>query len=287
MILVALAACGRDRSEPAAPRPIATAAPDAAPVASGPDAAPLPPHRRFPTTAAALAAIVPASARVDRPDVRPTLAVFREDILPPLAPRLSDLVLETWIVDPKCGKRGEDATQRVESTMQRPAATKNELALTVDAARAAGVQVHAMRLSCADYDAVAPKQGVDVEKLLGLVTRELVRITASAVAHRDKEAGHKPAIAVYGGALHNDRFPYDSVAAWSYATRIDAATRGTFVEVDLYAPELAAAEPLYAKEPWFPLVAAAGPDRVLVFERGERSFVVVLPVTPGRGPAKP
>ena len=39
--------------------------------------------------------------------------------------------------------------------------------------------------------------------------------------HRDKEPTHRPWIAVYGGALHNDRFPEPGVAEWSYAAAID------------------------------------------------------------------
>ena len=220
--------------------------------------------------------------RTDRPNVRPALAAFRDDVLPGLAPRLSDLVLETWIVDPACGARGQQATAKVESAMRRPGVTQNELGKTVAAAKAAGVHVHAMKMTCADYDAVAPEKGeLDIEKLLALVTRELQRIGASAVVHRARQADARPLVALYGGAIHNDRFPYDSVAQWSYAGAIDQVTKDRFVEIDLYPPELSAAEPLHAKEPWFPLVAAARPDQVLVFERGVRSWVVILPASPG------
>jgi hypothetical protein len=248
--------------------------------------------------AAAITAIVPVDARVvgfgelhvrtDRPGVRPALVAFRDDVLPGLAPRLSDLVLETWIVDGKCGARGQAATAKVESAMKRPVATQNDLGKTVEAARAGGVQVHAMKMTCADYDAVAPESGaVQIETMLALVTRELQRIGASAVVHRDKQADARPVIALYGGALHNDRFPYDSVAQWSYAAAIDQVSKDRYVEIDLYPPELAAAEPVHAKEPWFPLVAAARPDQVLVFERGVRSWVVILPTSAPPPPATP
>jgi hypothetical protein len=265
----------------------ATVVADAAPVAR----LPITDVTRFATVADAIAAIVPSDARVigfgelhsrvDRAQVRPALAVFREDIVPPIAARLSDLVLETWIVDPGCGSAAQVATAKVEAAMKRPASTKNELAKQIEAARAAGIKVHAMKMTCADYDAVAPGKSseVAVETMLDLVTRELGRIAQSAVAYRDKQPDSRPIVAVYGGALHNDRFPYDSVASWSYAAAVDAATGGRYVEIDLYAPELARAEALYEKEPWFPLLAEAAPDKVIVWPRGERSFLVILPTS--------
>ncbi len=51
--------------------------------------------------------------------------------------------------------------------------------------------------------------------MLGLATRELSRIATSAVKYRDRDPAHRPWIAAYGGALHNDRFPDKSVAEWS------------------------------------------------------------------------
>jgi hypothetical protein len=164
--------------------------------------------------------------------------------------------------------------------MKRPEATKTDLAATIEAAKSAGVQVHAMRLGCADYDKIAPAgEEVQVEILLDLVTRELGRVATSAVAHRDKEPDHRPLVAVYGGALHNDRFPIASVASWSYAAGVDKVTADHYVEIDLIAPELAAQDALSQQAAWFPLVVAASRDRVRVFERGDRSFVVILPTS--------
>jgi hypothetical protein len=292
-MVAAVAACACSAKPAAKERPARDAAPvaaatlDAAPEV---DAAPLPPHREFSTLAKAIVAIVPRDARVvgfgelhirtDRPGGVPALARFKNDILPELAPMVSDLVLETWIVDPKCGAKAQDATARVESAMKRPEATKSDLAATIEAAKSANIMVHAMRLGCADYDKVAPAgEDVQVEVLLDLVTRELARIAASAVAHRDKEKDPRPLVAVYGGALHNDRFPIASVAGWSYAAAVDKVSADRFVEIDLVAPELAAQDALSQQAEWFPLVAAASRDRVRVFERGPRSFVIILPTS--------
>jgi hypothetical protein len=266
--------------------------------ACGPEAPPparaataLPEHRSFPDLGAALLAIIPPDARVvgfgelhartDRKVTHTSLASFTQ-ALPAFGDKLSDLVIETWLVDPACGKAAVQTTTKVETMVKRPEATKSEIATLAEAARSARIQPHAMTLGCADYTKITPAGGeVDPVALLSLTTRELTRIAVSAVAHRDREPDHRPWIAVYGGALHNDRFPADSVAEWSYAAEIDRVTGGHFVEIDVIVPDIAAADPKAQGEPWFPLVRAARvPARpVVVWTRAERSFVVVLPPT--------
>src|SRR5207244_2826255 len=106
--------------------------------------------------------------------------------------------------------------------------------------------------------------------MLELVTRELGRLANEGATRSDKQ------ILVYGGALHNDRFPEAGTEEWSYAAKIDGATNNHFVEIDLIVPELAADDAASKRQPWFSLVTAAD-DKVHVYTRGERSFVVVLP----------
>jgi len=241
----------------------------------------------YPDLGAALTAIIPADARVvgfgemhnrtDRAQVTSTLAHFTNEAVPVLKDRLSDLIVETWITDPHCGSAAQVATAKVTTTMKRPAATKSEIAQLADAAKAAGIQPHAMRITCDDYARIAPPgKDIDVPAMLDLTTRELTRIATEAVVHRDKEPTHRPWIALYGGALHNDRFPDKGVEDWSYAAKVDELTHGHFVEVDLIVPELAEGDPASAKQPWFDLVKRAGRS-VQVYTRGERSFVVILP----------
>jgi hypothetical protein len=251
------------------------------------DAAPaLPAHASYPDLGAALSATIPDTARVvgvgelharvDRAAVKQTaLAAFTE-ALPAIGAKVSDLVVETWVVDPKCGQTAVTATQKIETAVKRPATTKNEIALLADAARAAKVQPHAMTLACKDYETIAPAKGeADPVAMLTLTTKELSRIATSAIAFRDKKADPRTWIVVYGGALHNDLYPTEGVAEWSYATGIDAATKGRYVELDLIVPELAEAAETAKQEPWFPLVAGA--TGVRVWKRNDRSFVVILP----------
>jgi hypothetical protein len=114
--------------------------------------------------------------------------------------------------------------------------------------------------------------------MLDLITSELARIAGEAVRHRDKEPGHRPWIALYGGMVHNDRFPAAGVEKWSYGPGVDQLTGDHFVEIDLIVPELAEADADVHKQPWYPLVQAAV-GKVLVYKRGDRSFVMILPRT--------
>jgi len=287
MLAATVVGCGSGNTpaEPAPARPIATQAPiDAAPPV---DAEVLPEHQRYPDLDAALHAVIPADARVvgfgelharvDRASVPSALSRFTR-ALPSFGDKVSDLIVETWVVDPKCGKTAVAATKKIETEVKRPAATKSEITLLAEAARTAGIQPHAMTLSCKDYARLAPAKGEpDPLAMLTLTTKELTRIATSAIAFRDRRPDSRPWITLYGGALHNDRFPDDAVAEWSYAAAIDKASRDRFVEIDLIVPEFAEPDPASQKQPWFPLIATA--HQVRVWKRGERSFVIILPRT--------
>jgi len=290
LLALVLAACGKsaapakDPPTPPPPPPTVAATPDAAPPV---DAPPQPPPGQYATLADALAKVIPADARVigfgelharvDRAQVKSALSHFTA-ALPSFGDKISDLVVETFIVDPKCGQSAQTATKQMETEVKRPEATKSEIQLLADAARAAKIQPHAMTLSCADYKVLVPKGQVDPLAMLTITTRELKRIALSGVAHRDKEGNPRPWIALYGGALHNDLQPDPAIKEWSYAAAVDTATKGRFVEIDLIVPELAAPDPNSQKQPWFDLVKNAG-DWIQIFKRTDHSFVVVLAKT--------
>jgi hypothetical protein len=257
------------------------AVPDA-PVAEAPPVA----NDTYPDLTAALKATIPADARVigfgefhmrtDRAQVKSTLARFTE-ALPAIADNTSDLIVETWTLDGKCQQKAAVATAKVEATVKRPVETKNDIAILAEAARNAKIQPHAMKITCDDYDKITPKdKDWDPSYLLQLTTKELGRIAQEAVSHRDRMKDPRHFITLYGGAMHNDRFPGKGVEDWSYAAKVDGLTKDHFVEVDLIVPELAEADKKNQEaQPWYPLVDHAD-DKVHVFKRGDRSFVIVL-----------
>lgn len=229
--------------------------------------------------ASAIASVVPDDARVigigelhtrrDGPAVGSALAAFTR-ALPALGDRVSDLVVETWVPDGDCGMAAE-STARIEKAVMRREETKTEVGDLATTARSLGIQPRAMKLGCDDYKTLAPAgKEPDPAALLTFTTRELTRVTKEALA---KPANARPWVMVYGGALHNDRFPAAGVEEWSYVAAVESVAK--VVEIDVVVPELAEADPASQKQPWFSLVK----DRhdIAVFKRGERSFVIVLP----------
>lgn len=246
-------------------------------------------HQRWPEgvteyadLAAAINALVPTDtrlvgfgelhARTDRPEATSTLAAFTREVLPSLSARASHLVLETWTVARDCGEEAERATAAVETTVRRPAATKSELGVLVQESRQRGISPHAMTVTCADYQAMAKGDDAAIAHLLDLTTAELGRLGQAAVA---KAPPARPLVLIYGGALHNDREPVPGLEPWSYAAAVEAASERTFLEIDLIVPELALADPASSKAPWARFLGQS--PKVLAIERGERSYVVLLP----------
>lgn len=256
--------------------------------ASEPARSVLPAHTVYPNVAEALAPIVARKPRIlgvgelhattDGPTIESTIARFTRSFLPVLAPNTSDLVLETWRLDGRCGATEEVVASTVQADTKRPEATKSELVLLAEAALAADVRPHDLALTCAEYGTLTGADGeIQYDTLLRLLTGKL---QAFAVLGLDTPDA---ALVLYGGAVHNDLRPSAEMAAWSYGPAVAAKGGASYVELDLYVPELIS-DTLLEPE-WAPLLAVTGPDRVVVYERpegdtGARSFVMLLETTP-------
>src|SRR6185369_5015134 len=99
-------------------------------------------------------------------------------------------------------------------------------------------------MTCIEYDSVIDASGhTDFLLLLELITEKLAETTRSLGAQGR-------GVIVYGGKV---------------------------LEIDLVVPELVADMEMVRSEPWFPLLGRASPKRVLVWQRGPASYVVILP----------
>jgi hypothetical protein len=136
---------------------------------------------------------------------------------------------------------------------------------------------------------------VDYDRTLRITARALEVAGLSALAERRKLLPSPPpspawAVALYGGALHNDVHAEPELAAYTFAPRLLAATLGRFVEIDLVVPEFAARSASLRAQPWWRVylrarraAVARGPEAVVMVRRSARSFVIVFPET---APAK-
>jgi hypothetical protein len=263
-----------------------TEAPAPAPV----DVAPLPAHRTFPNAGAAVAALLEDKPRIigigevhastDGPGGATTLARFTRDVFPVLAPHVTDLVIETWRLDGTCGAQAEAVVTQVETDTKRPEATKSEIVLLAEAAVALNVRPHDLAISCAEYDTL---QGpADAEGQRAVAYGQLLRLLTGKLGDYAQRGLDTPdaAIVLYGGAVHNDVAPTEALADYSYGAAAAAKGGASYMELDLYAPELIRGNTNLLEPAWAPLLDATGPDHVILYERGPGSFVLLLETQP-------
>ncbi len=156
---------------------------------------------------------------------------------------------------------------------QRPEAVEDDIVRLARVARELGVTPHALELDCDDYQAVVgPGDEIVYDKLLGVLTRELGAFASQGLETPDAR------VVLYGGAVHNDLHPRPALAAYSYATELVERPGGhAYLELDLYPPAMARAQAGFAEEPWYPLLDLTGPEHLVLYERDERSWVLLLP----------
>jgi hypothetical protein len=236
-------------------------------------------HRELPDTKAAIAMILAENPRPlvyaigeyhqTRNAIASTspLARFTREIIGLLEPRADHLVVEAWL-DASCWGNTRD---QVIAATQRSEATQMEVLRLVNRGKRLHLQTHTLPMTCIEYDSVVDASGhVDFLLLLELITEKLADTTRKLVA-KDR------AVIVYGGALHNDLSPRWPLDELSYAKTLSRDLGGKVLEIDLVVPEIVAPMEMIRQEPWFPLLGRASPKRVLIWQRGPASYVVILP----------
>jgi hypothetical protein len=285
LLCLLLTAC-----KPTAPRP-APQAPDAGGRALEDGI----PYRSFATPAEAVAAILAEAKpavigfgevheKKGSPKVPSAIKRFGTSILPALAAGGSDLIVETWRVDGRCGADEKKVVKAVEKVAHRPETTEDEVLAALLRAKQLGLRPHILSVGCKDYKLLAARDeggSVDAEALLGMITRHLAGKAEAVLAARGK--GHdatRAVVALYGGALHNDLYPVDGLEAFSYAPSVEKKVGERYVEVDLYVPEYIEGDATLARDPWFPVFKRhVSATRTLLLERGERSYILIFPRT--------
>ena len=185
------------------------------------------------------------------PKVPSALRRFTRELLPALNGRLTSLVVETWMLNGKCGAAEQQANAAVAKTTQRPDSTEDELTTLLDRTFAQGVKNHILLIDCDDYRSMLDDAGdLDAEASLLLVKRK-VEEKALEVLERGEGGTPDRLLLLYGGALHNDLEPLEAWKAYSFGPSLRRETDGQAVELDLLVPEYVADDEDLRQEPWF------------------------------------
>jgi hypothetical protein len=213
---------------------------------------------------------------------------FTEELLPTLAGKASDLVVELMMPPTGC----VDATAQVREeqravTSRQAEGDQNEYLSMGDRARGLGIVPDMLRPSCADMDAVRSAGEGAVGESLKLIAT-LTTVQARRLVDRDarSDADRGKMVVVYGGMLHNDLAPPPDRAQWCYAPDLDTYVRGKLVAIDLIVPEYVGEDDAWRSLPWW---SSYDRDKlgakVTMLRTGERSFVIVFARTgPGATP---
>ena len=214
--------------------------------------------------------------------IHSSLLHFTAELLPIVAKAATDLVVETWVADGRCGKQETKVVEAVQTTTERPPETETEIVTLLKRAQAEGVAPHILTMSCKDYRSVTGKDGeTDFVKMLTL-TRDRLQSEVSHWLRAPHSATSKgpQMVVVYGGALHNDLYPAPSDKPFAFGRALFAKTKGQYLEVDLFVPEYILGDKRMPGEPWFAAFKAGiKAGDALLIRRSERSYIIVFPIT--------
>lgn len=208
---------------------------------------------------------------------------FTEEILPLLAGRASDLLVELMKPPEGCMQATAEVRQKqAPATSQQAPTNQHEYVAMGERARALGIVPDMLRPTCADMDRVRDAGDEAIEASLAMIAR-LSTVQAGRMLDRDarSDADRDKAVVLYGGMLHNDLEPPPEQRAWSYAPALDAKTGGKLVAVDLVVPEFIGDDATWRALPWvapYERARAQLGTKTTLYRAGDRSYVVVFTV---------
>jgi hypothetical protein len=253
--------------------------------------APAFPVERFSTAAEALSTLLDRTnptvlgigelhQQNDTVSVRSALRRFTEDLLPVVADRTADLIVETWVSTGQCGETEKKLAEEVSTVTQRPAATEDETVTLIKAAVAHNIQPRVLEMSCDNYKRIYEADGgTDYLLLLETVGDQLRTQAEKARADRKNVAGAKPMTVLYSGAIHNDAVPEEMWKSVTYGPALaKAAGSNRYLELDVIVPEFAATSKVLKDAPWMETVrTAASPTGASLVRLADRSYLLIFP----------
>jgi len=200
---------------------------------------------------------------------------FMDSLLPRLAPRATDLVIELWLANGTCGKVEQKvAQQQTAVTAPQAATNQNEFLELGHRAKALGIMPHALVPTCEQYQKIAGAGAADIEQMLIMIKSVTARDVTELLAKRAPER----LIVAYGGAMHNDLTPREGRTDFSFGPELAQTTSDRYVELDLVIPEQIKDTEAWRALPWYPHYskANAGAEAYL-FSWAPHAYALLFP----------
>lgn len=224
-------------------------------------------------------AIGEAHAQSVGPKASSSTRRFMDGLLPRLAPRASDLVIELWLANGSCGK----VEQKVESqqravTAPQDSTNQNDFVELGHRAKALGIMPHALVPSCEQYQAIASAGPDDIEEMLTMIKNVTQHDVEALLSKRAPDR----MVVAYGGAMHNDLAPRAGRQDFSFGPELRQLTAGRYVELDLVVPEQIKDTEAWRGLPWYSSYSKerAGSEAYL-YSWAPHAYALVFPKTEG------
>ncbi|MBW2459107.1 MAG: hypothetical protein JRI68_31700 [Deltaproteobacteria bacterium] len=205
---------------------------------------------------------------------------FREQLLPLLKDRASDLVLELMIADGKCGQ-DEKKVAEVQKPVTKDQANsnQNEFVKLANKSKALGIVPHVLSPSCDDYQAVVKAGPRGIEQMLTMITDLTAELVRRILERNAKDTTDKLVVA-YGGAMHNDVVARPGREDFTFGPRLSTLTKNRYLELDLIVPEFIKDNDSWRALPWHPhFDRAAHPDKTTLYNPAPGAYVLIFPAS--------
>jgi hypothetical protein len=198
---------------------------------------------------------------------------FTDELLPLLAGRTSDLLVELMFPPRGCNKEVQTAhSVQAPVVTQQAETNKGEYALMGEAARKLGIVPDLLRPTCDDLAAVNDAGDEAVVRSLEMIAQLTTRQAKKMLEHRGAKM-----VVTYGGALHNDASPPAERATWSYGPALSKEAAGRYVELDIYVPDFITDDEMWKKQPWFSeWHAHKASGKSLLIALAPKNYVLIL-----------
>jgi hypothetical protein len=205
---------------------------------------------------------------------------FTEDLLPELAGRATDLVLELWVEDSDCKKTvAKVETAQREVTAGQAASNQNEHVTLGNESKRLGIQPHVLEPSCDDYERIANAGDDDVVRMLETIAR-LTEVKVTSFVDRNRTTAPDKLVVTYGGAIHNDLEPSKGARTFSFGPALAAHTPDRYIALDLVVPELVRDSRLWRAQRWHAHYDPnAHPDKTTLYHARPGEYALIFPRT--------